>query len=131
MIAPGSVIEMRLSAFTTAFPEINGKSIKGRAVVRLSDRLIEIHQLLSKCATAFLRVARRVSIKRRKGGLRENPRYRSAFGVSRGSDVRVSAFVSKLLSFARHDGGNIAGTFAVSFLPLLAMVGAAVDYGQL
>jgi Flp pilus assembly protein TadG len=45
--------------------------------------------------------------------------------------VRISAFVSRLRAFIKHDGGNIAGTFAVSFLPLLAMVGAAVDYGQL
>ncbi|WP_371425037.1 pilus assembly protein TadG-related protein [Tardiphaga sp.] len=32
--------------------------------------------------------------------------------------------------FARHDGGNIAMTFAVALVPLLGFVGAAVDYSR-
>jgi Flp pilus assembly protein TadG len=32
--------------------------------------------------------------------------------------------------FARHDGGNIAMTFAIALVPLLGFVGAAVDYSR-
>jgi Flp pilus assembly protein TadG len=43
----------------------------------------------------------------------------------------VSSQAKRLASrFARHDGGNIAMTFAVALVPLLGFVGAAVDYSR-
>lgn len=43
----------------------------------------------------------------------------------------VSSQAKRLASrFARHDGGNIAMTFAIALVPLLGFVGAAVDYSR-
>jgi Flp pilus assembly protein TadG len=58
--------------------------------------------------------------------------------TARNPPLAVTMFIQSILSqtksiasrFARHDGGNIAMTFAVALVPLLGFVGAAVDYSR-
>lgn len=58
--------------------------------------------------------------------------------AARNPRLAVTMFIQSILSqakriasrFARHDGGNIAMTFAVALVPLLGFVGAAVDYSR-
>ncbi len=45
--------------------------------------------------------------------------------------VTHTALFTRLASFLRNDRGNVGITFAVSALPLMAMVGAGIDYGSL